>query len=389
MADASGNPLALIELPAGPDGRAGVGGRLPAGHAAAQRAAPPALRRTGRCSPRAQPPAPAPRRAAPRRRRRADADRRRVRVRPRRRRGGRARLGGSPGPPADVRAPADAGRRRRPGVGPGTPGGAPSAGRSSATTPDVRALHLADAVLGTDDEVARLLDERGGAALARGDATPSRHGAAARGRPDLRRPLTAPGGWPRRRTSAPTSPARWPVPARCSSGLAPSTPTRPRPCEVATAAAAHLLNSDGGVDTAHRMLARALAGVAARNRERPSERQVVEEAVHTLMLVCAFGGRQELWAAFEDAVARSARPLPRAATGRGHLRRPCPRRPPTSWPSSTRLVAGRRRVRQPGPGARGRHRRPVRRPRARRRPGPRGRSPADRADRSPWPLRRW
>lgn len=167
------------------------------------------------------------------------------------------------------------------------------------TRPHVRALHLADATLGTDDDVAALLDDVADVSLARGD--PGRAVAVLLRAADL---TSAPAERARRLavaaylganvTGALTSATTLLARARSVDPDATST------LQVATAAAAHLLNSDAGVDTAHQMLVRALAADVP-DGLRP---QVVQEAVHTLMLVCAFGGRVELWRGFEEAVAR-------------------------------------------------------------------------------------
>lgn len=167
--------------------------------------------------------------------------------------------------------------------------------------PHVRTLHLADSALGTDDEVARLLDGVADAALARGDAAQAvtvllRAVDLTSIASDRARRLAAAAYLGANVTGALAgAPA---LLARARADDPDSTDT----LQVATAAAAHLLNSDGVVDTAHRMLARALGAVLPD----VTEPRVVEEAVHTLMLVCAFGGRAELWSVFEEEVARSA-----------------------------------------------------------------------------------
>jgi DNA-binding CsgD family transcriptional regulator len=74
----------------------------------------------------------------------------------------------------------------------------------------------------------------------------------------------------------------------------------------AAAAAAHLLNSDGDIDTAHRILVAALAQEDGTTAEAP----VVEAAVTTLMAVCTFGGRPILWEALDAAVDRFSPLLP-------------------------------------------------------------------------------
>jgi len=168
-----------------------------------------------------------------------------------------------------------------------------------ATDPDVHALHLAESVLGVDDEVARLLDGVADSALARGDAAQTvavllRAAELTSVAPDRARRLAAAAYLGANVTGTLTGARALLERARTAD------PDTADTLGVATAAAAHLLNSDGGVATAHRMLSRALAGTDPGSAERP----VVQEAVHTLMLVCAFGGRIELWAAFADAVER-------------------------------------------------------------------------------------
>jgi DNA-binding CsgD family transcriptional regulator len=65
-----------------------------------------------------------------------------------------------------------------------------------------------------------------------------------------------------------------------------------------------ILNADGDVDTAHRMLSGALDLL---DRARPSIFQV-RAALHTLLYVCFFGARQDLWAAFDAITSRVSDP---------------------------------------------------------------------------------
>jgi DNA-binding CsgD family transcriptional regulator len=69
--------------------------------------------------------------------------------------------------------------------------------------------------------------------------------------------------------------------------------------QAAVAASAVLLNADGDVDTAHRLLVGAI-------KSRPGSTEpgdtAMEDALHTLMLICNFGGRAELWKPFYDAI---------------------------------------------------------------------------------------
>jgi DNA-binding CsgD family transcriptional regulator len=84
--------------------------------------------------------------------------------------------------------------------------------------------------------------------------------------------------------------------------------------EVAVAAAHHLLNGDGDVGTAHLVLVRAVE----RALDHGTGAAAVEDALHSLMLVCHFSGRDELW-----------RPLDRALRALG------PDAPPVLSVSST------------------------------------------------------
>ncbi|MFH7341047.1 AAA family ATPase [Streptomyces sp. KHY 26] len=74
----------------------------------------------------------------------------------------------------------------------------------------------------------------------------------------------------------------------------------------ASAAALQLLEADGHVDTAHRLLAEAIESWP--NHTDPDDEQLVT-ALFTLALVCLVGGRAELWTVFHRAVAR-LRPEP-------------------------------------------------------------------------------
>ena len=170
-----------------------------------------------------------------------------------------------------------------------------------ASDPHARTLHLADAALGRDDAVARLLDDVADAALGRGDAGRAvtvllRAADLSSVTSDRARRLAAAAYLGANVTGTLTG-----APALLEKARA-ADPDAGGTLEMAVAAAAHQLNSDGGVDVAHRMLTRALEALPAGD----GEPRVVKDAVQTLMLVCAFGGRQSLWAAFEEAVARTA-----------------------------------------------------------------------------------
>jgi hypothetical protein len=69
--------------------------------------------------------------------------------------------------------------------------------------------------------------------------------------------------------------------------------------QAATTAAYLLLNGDGDVEKAHRLLAGALDAAV----ERPDiSAAVVDDALNTLMLLCYWDGSPELWNSFYDAI---------------------------------------------------------------------------------------
>lgn len=75
---------------------------------------------------------------------------------------------------------------------------------------------------------------------------------------------------------------------------------------AAVATAYHLLNGNGDVDTAHRIL---VSAIEATPRSADDE-TALHEALHTLLLVCSFSGRDSPWRPFEAAVGRLDRHVP-------------------------------------------------------------------------------
>ena len=69
----------------------------------------------------------------------------------------------------------------------------------------------------------------------------------------------------------------------------------------AMAAAYHLLNGVGDVDTAHRLLAGAIETCA--DPADPND-DVLIEAIYVLFEICFYGGRPELWGPFDRAIGR-------------------------------------------------------------------------------------
>ncbi|MDQ1489854.1 MAG: hypothetical protein QOJ23_2368, partial [Actinomycetota bacterium] len=168
--------------------------------------------------------------------------------------------------------------------------------------PERHAWHLADATVESDEHVAGLLEQAGRRALPRGDAT----GAVAA---LLRAADLSPRGADRSRRLAEAAY----VGADVAGELRDATrllvdarqadPGRAGSLQAAVTTAFLLLNGEGDIDTAHRLLTGAIATQAGRYD--PDDRALVE-ALYMLCTVCAFGGRPELWEPFHRALARLA-----------------------------------------------------------------------------------
>ena len=76
---------------------------------------------------------------------------------------------------------------------------------------------------------------------------------------------------------------------------------------TAATAAFMLMNGDGDVITAHRLLTQAIEDQTGPDRTGGAG---LFEAISTLFIVCVFGGRAELWAPFHAAISRFAPELP-------------------------------------------------------------------------------
>ncbi len=169
-----------------------------------------------------------------------------------------------------------------------------------ADQPDRQAWHLAEATVGPDEHVASLLEQAANRILRRGDAV----GAVAA----LTRAseLSPPGaGRSRRLAEAAFMGADVTGELRTASQLVTDArladPDLSGSLQAAVTAAFVLINGEGDFDTAHRLLAGAIGGTASRPEVSDD---VLGEALYTLMLLCVFGGRAELWAPFHDALAR-------------------------------------------------------------------------------------
>jgi DNA-binding CsgD family transcriptional regulator len=165
--------------------------------------------------------------------------------------------------------------------------------------PERRAWHLAEAVAGPDEPTAALLEVAASLALHKGDAVRAV-------RALLRAADLSPRGADRARRLAEAAYVGADAAGRLSSvpdllGEARrADPDTGGSLATAVAAAHHLLNGEGDVETAHLVLVR---GIEDALRRGPAG-GAVEEALHTLMLVCHFSGREEPWRAFEAALAR-------------------------------------------------------------------------------------
>lgn len=174
-----------------------------------------------------------------------------------------------------------------------------------AEQPDRRAWHLAAAALEPDGDVAALLEAAAHRILRRGDAVGAVTALlrAAELSPDAsdrscRLALAAYIG------ADVTGDLR-----RAPQLLAAARRADPdldKSLQAAVTAAFVLINGDGDVDTAHRLVLDAIDDPDVRK----ARRTALEEALHTLLRVCYFGGRAELWEPFHRALARLGRPVP-------------------------------------------------------------------------------
>ncbi len=165
--------------------------------------------------------------------------------------------------------------------------------------PDARAWHLAAATVGTDEDIAGLLERAAHRVLHRGDAV------AAVSRMLRSAELSTRAASRARRLTE----AAW-IGADVTGALhaAPGILAQAQQADpdlrgslpAAVLAAFLLLNGDGDVDTAHCLLVGALSA----HEPRSGADHILDEALHTLMLVCFFGDRPELWHAFDVTLGR-------------------------------------------------------------------------------------
>lgn len=168
--------------------------------------------------------------------------------------------------------------------------------------PDRRAWHLAEAAEGPNEQVAEQLEHAAYRVLRRGDGV----GAVSM---LTRAAELSPGGDARGRRLAEAAYLGGDVAGqldRASQLLADAHRADAKFTETLQAAATAgfvLLNGDGNVEMAHRLLVAAIEGSDAVGGT------ALEEALNVLALVCFFGGREEMWAPFHSAVERCGQNL--------------------------------------------------------------------------------
>jgi len=171
-----------------------------------------------------------------------------------------------------------------------------------AAQPDRRAWHLAEAAVEPDESVAAQLEGTAARLLARGDAVGC---VKALTRASELSPHSAERG---RRLAAAAY-----IGADVAGDLVNASKVLAElrrgdvnlegSLQAAVAASAFLLNADGDVATAHRLVVRAIeTRVGAHDGADP----LLEEALNTLMMVCYYGGTADLWQPFHE-IARSVR----------------------------------------------------------------------------------
>jgi DNA-binding CsgD family transcriptional regulator len=168
-----------------------------------------------------------------------------------------------------------------------------------AEDPERRAWHLANAVVRRDEQMAASLEEAAYRLLRRGD------------------PVGAVAALTRAADLSPTDADRARrladaayVGAGTAGGLAAAPavlreahradPGLSHSLDAAVATAYVLLNTDGDIDTSHRILVGAIEAA----RQEASSVAALIEALHMLCLVCFFGGRAELWQPLDAAIDR-------------------------------------------------------------------------------------
>ncbi|MGY0489370.1 AAA family ATPase [Streptomyces sp. WG-D5] len=171
--------------------------------------------------------------------------------------------------------------------------------------PEQRAWHLGEATLQPDEEVALLLERTARRILDRGDAV------AAIAALTRAADLSPRGGDRARRLSEAAYVGAEAIGALSSASALLEDARRADPQHGASLTSAHaavqlVLNSDGDLDTAHRLL---VGAIEEGDHGYDAEDPALIDALHFLALLCNYGAREELWTPYWSAVAR-LRPAP-------------------------------------------------------------------------------
>lgn len=172
--------------------------------------------------------------------------------------------------------------------------------------PERQARHLAEAAIRPDEQVADLLEQAAVRTLRRGDAVGA---VAALQRSAELSPQRHDGGRRLARAAYVGADVTGDL-SRAPRLLASARQAGPEPggsLYAAAATAQVLLHQDGDVDTAHRLLAGAVDAGASRYAAGDDS---LIDALHTLLVVCWSGGRPELWEPFDVVIARLAPRVP-------------------------------------------------------------------------------
>ena len=166
--------------------------------------------------------------------------------------------------------------------------------------PERQAWHLAEAAPGPDEKVAVLLEEAAHRILRKGDAVGAVAGL-------LRAADLSPFRSDQSRRLADAAYVGADVTgdlrsvSRLLAAARRADPELSESLPAAVAASYFLLNGDGDVDAAHRLLAGAIQNYPS---EHGASNETLLEGLNTLLMVCLFGGRPELWEPFDAAIAR-------------------------------------------------------------------------------------
>jgi DNA-binding CsgD family transcriptional regulator len=175
-----------------------------------------------------------------------------------------------------------------------------------ADEPERRAWHLGEAAVEPDEQIAGLLEETAQRTLRRADAVGAVSAL-------LRAAELSPAGADRSRRLAQAAAVgaafslETDAVSKLLSNAGEASPESATYLLTAVAAAFVLLNGDGDVITAHRLLTQAIEDQASPDRISDTG---VFEAVSGLFLMCRLGGRPELWTSFHAAISGFAPYVP-------------------------------------------------------------------------------